>query len=156
MTTPADDDTKPRSIPVHIASANEGVFPGTQDRRRHIHSVYRTFELTANNPVPILAEDRSRVATWIVAYGNSVVLCESASQAQDPANQVASAAMGAAFANTPGNPQGTLLFVPVLVGPPTNSQVSVRWTLNTTEVMWAVSMAAAVLAVTIENRAAGY
>lgn len=149
MTTPIEPVT------VHIASANEGVFPGTQAKRRHIHSVYRTFPVTTT-PIPILAEDRSRIATWMVAYGNSVVLCDSESQAQAQANQVANAALGAAFANTPGNPEGTLLFVPVLIGPPVNSSPSVRWTLNTTEVMWAVSMAPALLAVTIENKAEGY
>jgi hypothetical protein len=152
MTT---SDSAPRSVSVHIASANEGVFNGTQAKRRHIQSVFRTFVLAAATPVPILAEDRSRVATWLVAYSNSVVLCSSESQAQDPANQVASA-LGAAWANTPANPQGTLLYVPVLVGPPTNSNPSVRWTMSTTEVVWAVSMAPAVLALTIENRAEGY
>lgn len=153
MTNP---DNTPRAVNVHIASANEGVFAGTQHKRRHIRSTFRTFALAAATPLPILGEDRSRVAAWIVAYGNSVVLCDSQSQAQDPDNQIASAALGAAFANTPGNPQGTLLFVPVLVGPPTNSAPSVRWTLNTTEVVWAVSMAGALLAVTIENKAEGY
>jgi hypothetical protein len=157
MTTPDG----PRSVPVHIASASEGVFPGSQDKRRHIQSVFRTFVLAAPvagvaQPLPVLAEDRSRVAAWMVAYGNSVILCSSQSQAQDPANQAANAAAGAAFANTPGNPQGTLLFVPVLIGPPVNSNPSVRWTLNTTEIVWAVSMGPAMLAVTIENRAAGY
>lgn len=153
MTTP---DAAPRSIPVHIASANEGVFRGTQKKRKHVQPVFRTFALAAGVPLPILAEDRSREAAWIVAYANSVILCSSQSQAQDPDNAIASAALGAAFANTPGNPQGTLLFVPVLIGPPVNSSPSVRWTLNTTEVVWAVSMAAALLAVTIENRAEGY
>lgn len=153
MTTP---DAPPRSIPVHIASANEGVFRGTQRNRKHVQPVFRTFALAANSPLPILAEDRSRDTTWIVAYANSVVLCSSASQAQDPDNQIAAAALGAAFANTPGNPQGTLLFVPVLIGPPVNSSPSPRWTLNTTEVVWAVAMAPALLAVTIENRIEGY
>jgi hypothetical protein len=152
MTTP----DAPRPIPVRIESANEGVFPRTQKKRKHVQAVFRTFALAANTPLPILAEDRSRLGAWLVAYANSVVLCSSASQAQDPDNQIASAALGAAFANTPGNPQGTLLFVPVLVGPPTNSAASVRWTLEHTEVMWAVSMAPALLAVTIENTAEGY
>src|SRR5579871_4929379 len=146
----------PRPIPVHVTSANEGIFPGSQHNRKHIQSVFRTFALQANNPIPVLAQDRSRLQAWMVAYGNSVVLCGSESQAQDPANNIASAALGAAFANTPGNPDGTLLFVPVLVGPPTNSAASVRWTLNTTEVVWAVSMAPALLSVTIENAAKGY
>jgi hypothetical protein len=143
-------------VQVHVASANEGVFPGTQKTRKHITSVYRTFALAAGVPAPILAEDRSRVGVWMIAYANSVVLCASQSQAQDPGNQVAGAALGAAFANTPANPQGTLLFVPVLVGPPVNSTPSARWTLNTTEIMWAVTMAPALLAVTIESRAQGY
>jgi hypothetical protein len=152
MTTP---DGPARPIPVHIATAADGVFPGSQDKRRHVQSVFRTWVLAANTPEPILGEDRSRIHAWIIAYGNSVILCSSQSQAQQPANQVAGA-LGAAFANTPGNPEGTLLFVPVLVGPPTNSQSSVRWTLETTEVVWAVSMAPAMLAITIENRAEGY
>jgi hypothetical protein len=138
-----------------VASAADGVFPGSQDNRKYIHSVFRTFVLAANTPVPILAQDRSRLTAWLIAYGNSVVLCDSQAQAQAPANQVAGG-LGAAFANTPGNPDGTLLFVPVLVGPPTNSQTSMRWTLRSTEVVWAVSMAAAVLAVTIENSVTGY
>lgn len=149
-------DPMPEPVRVHVTSAAEGVFPGSQRGRRHIHPVCLTFALTANNPVPILAQDRSRVATWLIAYGNSVVLCASKGQAQAPANQVASVALGAAFANTPGNPDGTLLFVPILVGPPVNSSPSLRWTLSTTEVMWAVSMAPALLAVTIENRVEGY
>jgi hypothetical protein len=152
MTTP---DSPPRPISVHVASANSDIFPGTQDHRRHVQAVYRTFVLAAAAPVPILAQDRSRCAAWVIAYGNSVVLCASQSQAQDAANQVASG-LGAAFANTPANPQGTLLFVPVLIGPPVNSTSSVRWPLKTTEVTWAVSMAPALLAMTIENRAEGY
>jgi hypothetical protein len=152
MTVP---DNAVHTIPVHVASANEGVFPHTQHDRGHVPAVFRTFALTAGAPVPVLAEDRSRVQAWMVAYGNSVVLCASQSQAQDPAN-AAAGALGAAFANTPGNPQGTLLFVPVLVGPPVNSAASVRWTLTTTEVVWAVSMGPALLALTIENRVKGY
>lgn len=149
----SNSDIEP--VKVHVASASEGIFPGTQAKRRHIQSVFRTWVLAANTPEPILAQDRSRVAAWMVAYGNSVVLCGSQSQAGQAANQIASG-LGAAFANTPANPDGTLLFVPVLIGPPTNSNPSVRWTLNTTEVVWAVSMAPAVLAMTIENRAEGY
>lgn len=148
--------TSPQPVPVRIESANEGVFPGTQRNRKHTTSVFRTFALAAATPLPVLAEDRSRTGAWFVAYSNSVVLCQSESQAQDPDNQIAAAALGAAFANTPGNPQGTLLFVPILVGPPINSNPSVRWTLNTTEVVWAVSMAPALLALTTENEAKGY
>lgn len=150
MTTPVEP------VKVHVTSASEGVFPGTQHGRRHVQSVFRTWNLGAAVPENILAQDRSRLTAWIVAYASSVVLCSSESQAQDAANQLASAALGAAFANTPGNPQGTLLFVPVLIGPPVNSSPSPRWTLNTTEQVWAVSMAPALLAITIENKAEGY
>lgn len=158
MTTP---DGPPRPIPVHIASVAPGtmipgaqpdLWPGAPDNRPRITPVFRTWALTAGVPEPIAADDRSRLRMRIIAYGNSVVLCSSQSQAQDPANAVASAALGAAFANTPGNPQGTLLFVPVLIGPPVNSQPSVWWETQTTEVVWAVSMAAALLAITIENQ----
>jgi hypothetical protein len=152
VTTP---DSAPRPISVHVASASEGVFPGTQKSRRHVQPVFRTWNLAAGIPENILAQDRSRLNAWVLAYANSVVLCSSESQAQDAANQVASG-LGAAFANTPANPQGTLLFVPVLIGPPTNSASSPRWPLQTTEQVWAVSMAAALLTITIENKAEGY
>src|SRR5208337_4430955 len=99
------------TIPVHVSNAQELAGMGQRKGpRRHVRSVFRTFVFTAaNNVIPILAEDLSRFDTWVLAYGNSVVLCESQSQAQDPANAIAGTGV---FANTPANPQGTLLYVP--------------------------------------------
>jgi hypothetical protein len=146
---------QPVPVVLHNAEALAGVM-ARQKPRTHIRATFRTFVLTAANPMlPILAEDRSRITTWITAFGNSVVLCDSQSQAQDPDNAIAGAGL---FANAPANPQGTLLYVPAGVGftnPPVPQ--SVRWTLNTTEVVWAVALAfPAYLAITIENDAKGY
>jgi hypothetical protein len=138
---------------VHIATAADGVMAGTQVKRKHIQAVYRTFVLSAATPIPILAEDRSRIMTMAIAIGNSVVICSSMSQAEDAANQIAAAGAPAMLVNTPANPQGMLLFVPVVTG---GGGTSERWPLCTTEVTWAVSMAPAVLALSIENRAEGY
>jgi hypothetical protein len=139
-------------VPVHIVSANQGIMHGAQDRE-HIQSVFRTFVLSANSPLPVLAQDRSRVLATMIALGNSVILCASQSQAQDTANQVSGVALGAAWANTPPNPNGTTLFVPVVTGAGATSE---RWPVHSTEVVWAVSQAAAMLAVTIENKVTGY
>jgi hypothetical protein len=153
MTTPDTPDGPPRSVNVHVASAAEGIFPGSQENRKFITSVFRTFVLIANTPLPILNPDRSRIRTTLIAVGNSIVLCASENQAQDPANQIAAAGAPAMLVNTPANPDGCLLFVPVITG---GGGTSERWPLASTETVWAVSMAAAVLAVTIENRASRY
>ncbi len=104
-----------RPVPVEIT--NTEALAGMAGRARprgYVRSVYRTFVLTAANPViPVLAEDLSRSGTWFQAYGNSVVLCESQSQAQDPDNVIAGTGQ---FAGSPANPQGTLLFVPSATG----------------------------------------
>jgi hypothetical protein len=140
-------------VPVHITSASEGVLAGTQESRLHVQSVYRTFVLAPNIPLPVLAQDRSRLLATMIALGNSVVLCASQSQAQDPANAIGGVALGAAWANTPLNPQGSVLFVPVLAGAAGTSE---RWPVHSTEVVWAVSIAAAMLSVTIESKVTGY
>jgi hypothetical protein len=129
------------SLPVHITNAEQlaGMSP-RKGPRKHIRSVFRTFALTAANPLyPILAEDLARLDTWVCAYGNSVVLCESQSQAQDPANQIAGTGV---FANTPANPQGTLLYVPsgatfTSPVPPVSAWVRLR----STEPVWATALA---------------
>jgi hypothetical protein len=129
--------------PVRVEVTNLGGLERGAKRKR-IKAVYRTFVLTAANPViPILAEDLSRRTTYVQAITNSVLLCESQSQAQEPANSVA-----AAFAN----PSGTLLFVPA-----TGAAVSTRWPLDTNDVMWATAIAfPAMLTMTIHNEAEGY
>jgi hypothetical protein len=146
--------------PVPVRVTNHEDLAGMRTRARprtHLQSVFRTFVLTAAQPViPILAEDLSRETAWIVAIGNSVVLCNSQSQAQDPDNFIAGAGI---FAECPANPQGTLLYVPTLTAPWTSQPVpvSVRWTLNTTEVVWASAMVyPALVSVTIESKAQGY
>jgi hypothetical protein len=129
-------------LPVHITNAQELAGMGARKGpRKHVRSVFRTFALTSTNLLyPILAEDLARLDTWVCAYGNSVVLCESQSQAQDPANQIAGTGV---FANTPANPQGTLLYVPsgaTFVGmlpPPVSAWVRLR----TTEPVWATALA---------------
>lgn len=96
-------DTPIQPIPVHVANAGDIWSAAAEPRRRRIRSTFRTFVLTATNPIiPILAEDLSRRAADLQAIGNSIVICESQSQAQDPSNAVAGLP----------NPQGLLLFVP--------------------------------------------
>jgi hypothetical protein len=143
----------PRPVPVEITNAEAlaGLVP-RPGPRKHVRAVYRTFVFTAAAPVlPVAAEDLSRDEMWLIAYGNSVVICESQSQAQDPDNQIAGTGV---FANTPANPQGTLLYVPsgaAFASPP--SPISVRWTFSTTEVVWATALAfPTMLAVTLINR----
>jgi hypothetical protein len=153
MTHP--ESAPPRPVPVEITNA-ETLAGAIKPDRRYTRAVYRTFVFTAAAPVqPIAAEDLSREEMWLVAYGNSVVICESESQAQDPDNQAAGTGV---FANTPANPQGTLLYVPsgaAFPNPP--SPVSVRWTLATTEQVWATALAyPTLLAVTLINRAKSY
>jgi hypothetical protein len=102
-----------QTVPVEVTNAE--ALAGMINRRhprRHVRAVYRTFNLAAATPLPILAEDLSRYDTWLVAYGNSVVICESQAQAQDPDNQLGGAG---SFVNSPANPQGTLLYVPAQI-----------------------------------------
>jgi hypothetical protein len=144
------DEIKP--IPVRLTNSAELLAGmGAARPRKHTRAVYRTFLLAANTPLPVLAEDLSRRDVWFVAYNNSVMICESLSQAQDPGNQVAGAGN---FANTPANPQGTLLYAYAAGNPAV--MASVRWTLETTEVVWAVAMATAYLAITTHNKSEGY
>jgi hypothetical protein len=152
-------DLEIQPVPVKITNAHELMAGRGADNkhRKHTRATFRTFVLTAANPVvAILAEDRSRFDTWLIAYGNSVVICESQSQAEDPANFIAGTGV---FSQCPLNPQGTLLYVPTLNVPWTTQPVpqSVRWTLDTTEVAYACAMVfPAVLAMTTHNHVEGY
>lgn len=146
-----------RPVPVEITNAEAlaGIAARTRPRG-YVRSVYRTFVFTAATPVqPILAEDLSREYVWVIAYGNSVVICESQSQAQDPANQIAGTGV---FANTPANPQGTLLYVPsgatfTTPQPPISEPLYLR----STEVAFATALAfPTMLAIVTHNRAEGY
>ena len=128
--------------------------------RGYVRSVYRTYLFTAGGTVgtsilSVLAEDLSREDACLVAYGNSVVICETQSQAQDPDNAIAGTGV---FANTPANPQGTLLYVPsgatfTTPFPPVSQPLYLR----STEVVWAVALAfPTMLAIVTHNRAEGY
>lgn len=115
-------------IPVLVANAADLLGAAAEAKRRHIRSTFRTFVLTAANPVvPVLAEDRSRTDTWMIAYGNSVVLCDSQSQAEDPDNQIAGTGV---FSNTPANPQGTLLYVPPAVAGAQGASINANGTVT--------------------------
>lgn len=151
----------PRPVPVEITNAEALAGMAARTRPRgYVRSVYRTFVFTAGGTVgtsifPILAEDLSREDAYLIAYGNSVVICETQSQAQDPDNAVAGTGV---FANTPANPQGTLLYVPsgatfTTPQPPVSEPLYLR----STEVVWAVALAfPTLLAVVTHNRAEGY
>jgi len=146
----------PRPIPVELSNVEALAGALGTRKRRHVRAVYRTFVFTPTQVLcPIAAEDLSREEMWLVAYGNSVVICESQSQAQDPANQIAGTGV---FANSPANPQGSLLYVPsgaAFTNPP--SPVSTRWTMDTQEVVWATALAfPTMLSVTYINRVTGY
>jgi hypothetical protein len=144
-------DTQLQPVPVHITNPEAIAGAAKASPRKHVRAVYRTFALTGGIPLPILAEDLSRFDTWLVAYNNSVIICESQSQAQDPDNAVAGTGQ---FTATPANPQGTLLYANAGGSPAV--MTSTRWTLDTTEVVWAVSLASAYLAVTTHNKVTGY
>ncbi len=143
MTTTTDM----QPVPVHVTNA--GIL-ATRKRKRH-HTIYRTFVLTAANPViPVLAEDMSRTGAHFQAIGNSVLICESQSQAQDPDNAVA-----LAFAN----PQGLLLYVDAAATGLGSGGLSVsdRWPIFTNDVVWATAIAfPAFLAVSITSEVSGY
>jgi hypothetical protein len=133
----------PEALAPYLANGEAGIAAALKKKR--IRATMRTFLITAASPiVAVLQKDPSRLDTYIVAYGNSAVLCESFSQAQDQDNLPASAGTGV-FANTPANPQGTLLYVPSGAGfsggaaPP--SPVSTRFTTLTQEVMYATAIA---------------
>jgi hypothetical protein len=153
MTTPID--TPP--VPAHITNIAElaGAVGGRIRRRKHIRAVYRTFVLTAASPVvPVAAQDLSRCGGWAIAYGNSVVLCETQSQAQDPANAIVGTATG--FTLAPANPQGTLLYVPLA-----GTAQSDRWPIDSNEPIWASASyltggQTAMLVVTLYNETTGF
>lgn len=145
------------ALPVHITNGEQLAGMGHRDGpRRHIRSVYRTFVLTHGMVIPVLAEDLSRFDVWFQAYGGSVVLCESQSQAQDPANQAGAAGV---FAGAPANPQGTLLYVPAGASFTTPVPPVSGWLrLQTSDPVWATTLADSVtmLAMVTHNRAEGY
>ena len=85
MTTP----DQPRSIPVHVTSANEGVFRPAPPRRALVKTSTRTVVIDAQNPYPVaLARDESREFAIITALDAAVVLSDSWAEVQDPANLV--------------------------------------------------------------------
>jgi hypothetical protein len=85
-------------IPVRIVS---GADMAASAKKCHYDVTLRTIRLTAANPVQVLcAADLSREGILIQAFTNDIVICETQSKAQDPANS--------ATAN-PGFPEGYLL-----------------------------------------------
>lgn len=87
-------------IPVHVTNAKE-VAAAAPTGKCHYDVTFRTIQLTAANPVkPLCPLDLSRQYLQVQSFTNDVVLCESQSKAQDPANS--------ATAN-PGFPEGYLL-----------------------------------------------
>lgn len=106
-------------VPVHVANLHE--LASRPAGKCHRNVTFRTFQLTAANPVkPICAADVSREMIIVQAFTNDVVLCESQSKAEDPANS--------ATAN-PGFPEGYL--VPKANTTPTY--------LPTTDLIWATA-----------------
>lgn len=100
MTTPADQPPNP--VPVHVTSANEGVFRPPPPRRALVKTSTRTVVISAANPYPVaLAQDESREFAIITALDSVVVLSDSWAEVQDPANLVTGLA----------NPSGSLLAV---------------------------------------------
>lgn len=94
MTYP--DDLIP--LPVEVINLRD---LKASESKCHYDLTLRTITLTAANPVrDVFAGDLSRRLVICQAFTNDVVLCQSQSQAQDPAN--------AATAN-PGFPEGYLL-----------------------------------------------
>jgi len=110
-------DTQIRPVPVLVTNLPQMPGPNKKKRRAVLP---RTIVLTAASPVKVLlSQDTSRKIAWVIATGNPVVLCESQSQAEDPANSVA----------TLPNPEGFLL--------PTG----IKFPLDTTELMWVTAQA---------------
>jgi hypothetical protein len=74
-------------IPVRIVDRSD---LAASARKVHRDVTYRTIVLSALNPVrPVFAQDLSRMLVIVQAFGNDVVLCETQSKAEDPANSVA-------------------------------------------------------------------
>jgi len=93
---------QPRSIPVHITSADEGVITPAPPRRALVKTSTRTVVINAGNPYPVaLARDESREFAIITAMDSVVVLSDSWAEVQDPANLV----------TLLPNPSGSLLAV---------------------------------------------
>lgn len=90
-------------IRVHLENP-EDVRPGNVEEREPEHFVFSTVAVAFNtagynNSEQLLAEDPLRKDFSVLSVDNPVVICHSASQLTDPANQVA---------NTP-YPQGALV-----------------------------------------------
>jgi hypothetical protein len=102
MTTP---DAAPRPIPVHIASANEGLLLPPAPRRRPLrNAVVMTRNMTAITPiVDLVPYDTNRLYILAQCGGNNIVVCTDISQAQDPANQVAGVPNPNGYLLTAGN-----------------------------------------------------
>ncbi len=80
-----------RPVPVEITNveALAGAVPHKGGLKRRKNQ-YRTIVLTTLQPVRLLwAQDLSREYVRIYVYGGVIALCESESQAQDPANAIA-------------------------------------------------------------------
>jgi hypothetical protein len=135
MTTPIEP------VPVRIENVAE--FQQRQGSRAKLHKdvTFRTIVLTALNPVrPLMAADLSREYAQVEAFTNDVVLCETQSKAQDPANQVAGLP----------NPEGALLKASCTAAQPTLAFPPRK--LETTDLVWVTAASfPAVVVVTLIN-----
>lgn len=88
----------PAIEPVHVYLTNPEALIGESGKKRHYDVTFRTIVLnapTGASPAvgtsirPLCAADLSREYIIVAAVTNDVVLCETQSRAQDPANAVA-------------------------------------------------------------------
>jgi len=83
-------------IPIPVTLAHPDQLAGLLDasrRKRHRDVTFRTIQLTTANPVKaIFAGDLSRALVIVQAFTNDVILCETQSKAEDPANASPAAA----------------------------------------------------------------
>jgi hypothetical protein len=95
-------DTEMIPIPVRLHPDDlSAIAQAARKHRDHYDITFNTIRLSAQNPVlPVCNPDLSREGVYVQALTNDVVLCETKSKAQDPANS--------ATAN-PNFPEGTLL-----------------------------------------------
>jgi len=121
-------------IPVRIVSGPE---LQSSFKKEHRDITFRTIVLSALNPVrPLFAADLSRQLVIVQAFSNPVVLCETQSKAQDPANSVAGLP----------NPEGYLL----------SSNNTAPTYLPTTDLCWVTAQAfPAIISVCLINLAQG-
>ena len=79
-------------IPVYLHNIESLAAAVSRPRRYHYNITFRTIVLTAGGVGqsirPLCADDPSREYLLVQAFTNDVVLCESQSRAQDPANSV--------------------------------------------------------------------